>query len=92
MDIGHHEVIVSQARYSPTMDGAEVKGAELADRIAIAYFQPGRFSVVFFVLRVIAKRTKLENAIIAADACMTIDDDMWPDPGIIADFHVLADD
>ena len=54
--------------------------------------QPGRFPVVFLVLRFIAQRTKLENAIVAADACMTFDDDVWPDLGIVANFHVLADD
>ncbi len=87
--MGHHEVVISQPSGSRALDGAAVKCTELAYRIAIAYFQPGRLARVFPVLCLIPQGTELENAIAATDARITFYDDVRADPSIIANFHML---
>ena len=45
-----------------------LRGAEFANGVAVADFQPGVFAGVFFVLGHFAQGAELEDAVVAADA------------------------
>jgi len=50
MDVSHHEIVIPEAGSTCALRGAAVESAKLADRISIAYFQPGRLAPIFLVL------------------------------------------
>ncbi|OIQ63858.1 hypothetical protein GALL_545990 [mine drainage metagenome] len=92
MDIRHDPVIVADAGYTRVLYRPDVKRAELANNVAIAYFQSGRFTCIFFILRDFTQRTKLENLIIASNRGVPVNHCMGGNSGTIADLHVFADD
>jgi hypothetical protein len=49
------------------LHGAGVEGAEFADHVAVADFQPRRLPLVFLVLRCLAERDEMEDLVVRAD-------------------------
>ncbi len=68
VDVGHHPVVVTDARDALVLRGAGVEGAKLADGVAVADHQARWFASVFFVLWRAAERGKLKNAVVLANA------------------------
>src|SRR5690348_6755164 len=90
MDVGHHVIIIPEARHAGTLDSSPVKGTKLPDCIAIAYFQSGCLIGVLFVLRLFSQRAELKNPVIATDTGMAGYDDMRSYPGAIPDLDVFS--
>src|SRR6202035_662759 len=74
------------------MRGAAVHRDALANDIAVADFEPGRFPLVLFVLRRIAHRGELENLVVRADSSGSVDDYVRTDQGARSDGDVRSDD
>src|SRR5207253_1076854 len=68
MAIRQHPVAVADRRRPTVEHGSGVNGHELADDVVVADLGRGRFAAVLAVLRNLADRRKLEDAIAAADA------------------------
>ena len=49
--VGHHPIVVTQARDAAGLNGAQIESAKLANGVAVADVQLGGFTGVFFVLR-----------------------------------------
>ncbi len=59
--------------------------------VAVADFEHRLLAVEFLVLRRRADRRELPDAVFAADARRTFDDDVRTDPGVVADFDAGTD-
>ncbi|MNR10881.1 hypothetical protein D3C85_1271540 [compost metagenome] len=92
MDIGHDPVVVADAGHAAILRGADVEGAEFADGVVVADFQPCRLARVLLVLRHRTQRTELENAVVLANAGMAFDHHVRADPGAAVDADIGADD
>lgn len=89
--VRHNPVVVADTGFADASDRAEVERRKFADGVAVADNQLGRFVAVFFVLRNFAEAGKLENAVVFADAGVTVDDGVRADFCIRADLDVGAD-
>ena len=92
MHVGHDPVVVADAGHARVLYGSGVERTVFADGVAVADGQFGRLAAVFFVLRLFAERTELEYPVAATDPRPTGNHHMRADPGVVADFDVLADD
>ena len=90
--VGHDPVVVADAGHPAALYGARIEGAELADGVAVADFQPRRLAGIFLVLRHLAQRAELEDVVVAPDAGVALDDDMRTDDGVVADLDMRTDD
>ena len=90
--VGHDPVVVADTRHANVLRGAEVEGAELADRVALADLEPRRLAGVFLVLRHRAERAELEDAVVAADRRVAFDDAVRADARALVDAHVRTND
>ena len=89
--IGHDPVVVPDGGDAPVLHGADVEGAELADRVAVADLQTRGLARVFFVLRSCSQRTELEDAVVFANARMALDHAVRANRRARADLHMGAD-
>ena len=92
MHVGHDPVVVAYAGHTCILRGAGAEAAELADRITVADFKPGRLTGVFLVLRLGTDGAKLEDPVVATDPGMTFNDHMRTDGRTLGNFHVFAND
>src|SRR5690606_14575783 len=76
--IGHDPVVVAYPGYADVLRRAGVDGDVFADHIAVADFQPGRLTLVFFILRHTPDGAKPIEDIIFAYGGIAIQDAMWP--------------
>ncbi len=90
--IRHDPVVVTDSGDTDILRGTAIQGAELADGVVVADFQPGRLAGIFFVLRRRADGTKLVNHIARADPGVLADHHMRADACGSADFDICADD
>ncbi len=90
--IGHDPVVVAHARHAAVSCArADIEGAELADRVAVADHQLARLARVFLVLRNRAERVELEDAVVAADGGVALDHAVRANGGSGAHPHMRAD-
>lgn len=83
----------SPTRVTHILRRAQIEGAELADGVAVADFEPGRLAgLLLLVLRHLTDRVELEDPIVITDPCMTGNDHMRADRRVVADLDVFADD
>ena len=90
--VGHNPVVVADAGFAYASHCAEVEGGELADGVAVADGEFGRFAAIFFVLRDFAQTGELEDAVVFAYGGVAVNHGVRADFGIRADSHVRADD
>ena len=79
MGIGHKQVVAAYLGDALVLLGAAMQGRKLANRIAVAYFEPSDFVGVLFVLWVFTNGRKLINPVLLADSSRTFYDDMGTD-------------
>ena len=89
--VGHNPVVVADAGFAYARYRAEVEGGELADGVAVADGEFGRFAAVFFVLRDFAQTGELEDAVVFAYGGVAVNHGVRADFGIRTDSHVRAD-
>ena len=77
--VGHDPVVVAHPGHAGVAGRADVEGAELADRVAVADDQFAGLARVLLVLRDRAERVELENAVVAADGRVALDHAMRAD-------------
>ena len=90
MDIGHHPVVVPKTGQAAALGGAEVKGAEFADGVAIANFESGGLASVFFILWRCPQRDELENPVVATNGGVAFNHGMGSDRGTGTNANVLT--
>ena len=90
--IGHDPVVVTDDRIADVLGRAAAERAKLADRVAVADDQAGRFVRVFLVLRIVTDRRELVDMIVLADFRRTVDDHVTIDACAAADLNCVADD
>ena len=66
--VRHEQVVAADARHALVVRRAAVDGRELAEHVAVADLEPRRLALVLLVLRRIADRAELEDAVADADA------------------------
>ena len=91
MHVGHDPVVVADAGHA-AIRGAGAEAAELADRVAVADLQAGRFGGVFLVLGLGADGAELEDPVVATDPVWPSTTTCGPIHVPVADLDVLADD
>ena len=92
MHVSHDPVVVAQTGHAHILRGTDIEGAEFADGVVIADFQPGRLTGVFLVLRNGTQRAELENAVVLADAGMPFNHHVRTYPGTAVDGYIRAND
>src|SRR5437773_117320 len=92
MHVGHYPVVASDARDARVLRGAAAESAVLADGVAVADLECGRFAGVFLVLGRPAERAESENPVLSAYASPPLDHHVRPDRGPLPYLHVLAYD
>src|SRR6266568_3501646 len=92
MHVGHDPVVAADARDARVLHGAAAESAILADGVAVADLERGRFAGVLLVLGRSAERTESENPILSPYASPPLDHHMRPDRGPFAYLDMLADD
>ncbi len=91
MNICHDPVIITKAGNASPWSCTTINGAKLPDDIIVSYFECGFvFALVFFILGIIADRTKLKNFVIFPDFCLPIYNDMRAYPATFIDFDIGA--
>ncbi len=90
--VGHDPVVVTHDRFTPVLGRAAAERAEFADRIAVADHEARRLAGVFLVLRIVADRGELVDAVVLADTRRPVDDDVAADARTGTDLDVIADD
>ena len=91
MGVRQQPVAVADRRRATVQHGAGVNGHELADDVVVPDLGRSGFAAVFAVLRNLADRSELEDAIAAADARAARNHDVARDRRSGADFHFGAD-
>ena len=86
------EIAVANPGVAPVLRGTGMDGHVFAKHVVVPDGRRGRLAAVFTILRNIADRGELENAVAHADGGMTGDDDMRANDGCGADFDVGAND
>ena len=89
--VGHHPILVAQARGPGILRRAAVDGDVFADRIVVANLDPGRLARVLLVLRRRADRGEMPDAVAPPDARMAVEHHVSADPAALPHFDVLAD-
>ena len=102
MHIGHDPVVAADAGDAGILRGAQVEGAEFAYGVVVADLKARRFACVFLVLRDLAERAELKDAVMrpmrgmparsphADRPSARTDLDMFADDGIGADLDVVG--
>src|SRR5450830_299969 len=88
--IGHQPVVIADAGYTHIPWRANVKGAKLANGVAVANDQFTGFSGVLLVLRNSTQRAELENAVVASDRGVSFNHAMRTNRGPRAHLDVGA--
>ena len=92
MHVGHDPVVVANRGHAAILHRAQVKGAKLANGVAVADLQTGRFAGIFLVLRHFTQRAELEDAVVAPDTGMAPDHAMRSDDRVVTNLDVRTDD
>src|SRR5690606_25972626 len=102
MYIGHQQVVAADGGHATVLHGAPMQGAAFANDIVVADDQPGRLTMVFLVLAILADGGELENPVALADGRRPTDHhvrsndrsrtnlDIRPDQGPGADLDVIS--
>src|SRR5205809_927730 len=90
MHVGHDPVVAADARDARVLRGAAAERAVLADGVAVADLERGRFAGVFLVLGRPAERAESENSVLSAYASPPLDHHVRPDRGALPYLDVLA--
>lgn len=91
MRIGHKQIVITYFGEALILLRASMHRSELADRITVADFEPGKLGSIFFILRIFADRRKLKDAIVLANGSRPFDYYMRADDGAGIDLYVRAD-
>ena len=83
--------MVANARDSPTTGSTTVDRGVFSDDIVIAYFEPGRLSSVFEILRVLADRSKLVDLVVLANFRGPLEHNMWAYPTTLPNRDIGSD-
>src|SRR5881396_3446750 len=92
MHVGHDPVVAADACHAHVLHGAAAESAVLADGVAVADLERGRFAGVFLVLGRPAERAESENSVLSAYASPPLDHHVRPDRGALPYLDVLAYD
>lgn len=89
--VGHDPVVVADAGNATFLGGTPINGAEFAKGIAVANFQFRWLAAVLFVLRILADRCELKDAVVAAYRCQAFHDGMRTHRGSGTDLYPRTD-
>ena len=92
MRVGEEQIAVSDRRVAAILRGARMDRHELAENVVVADGRRRRLAAILAVLRNLADRCELEDAIARAEARPTGDHGVRPDDAPGADRHTRADD
>src|SRR5437899_11876751 len=92
MRVGEEQIAVSDRRVAAILRGARMDRDELAENVVVADGRRRRLAAVLAVLRNLADRCELEDAVARAEARPTSDHGMRPDDAPGADRHARTDD